>query len=137
MYGNLINRISENRCYKTDFVPNVGMGATEYMWSDRHAYSVCIVHKNWNKKGYEIIGLQRDYAERTDKNYMSDDQSYKYIPNINADICYLKSKIIDHEKLGKVKVYQPVRFNSKTNRWNQGGSNVVLGHRDAYFDYSF
>ena len=136
-YGNLLNRIDENRCYKLDFKPEVGMGATEYMWSDRHPYSICEVWTNWNNKGFEIVALQRDNYKRIDSNGMSDDQDYEFTPNLDASKHYLRSIFYNHPKLGKVKMYEPVRFNQKTNRWNKGGSNIVIGHRSKYHDFSF
>ena len=40
MYGNVINRVMEKS--KTPEIV-VGMGATECLWSDRHAYEVIAV----------------------------------------------------------------------------------------------
>jgi len=40
-YGNLTNRIEENRTYCEQIT--VGTGMTEYFWSDRHAYEVVAV----------------------------------------------------------------------------------------------
>jgi hypothetical protein len=136
-YGNLLNRIDENRCYKLDFAPTVGMGATEYMWSDRHAYSICEYFPNWKNKGFEIVGLQRDHAKRTDNNGMSDSQSWEFTPNPDAPVSYLRSTFYDHPKLGKVKMYEPVHYNEKSKRWNKGGDNIVIGHRSKYHDFSF
>jgi hypothetical protein len=136
-YGNLLNRIDENRCYKLDFVPTVGMGATEYLWSDRRAHSVCEYFPNWNNKGFEIVGLKRDIATRLDTNGMSDDQEYAFTTNTDARVSYLRSTFYNHPKLGKVKIYEPVHFNEKSKRWNKGGDNLVIGNRSEYHDYSF
>lgn len=40
-YGNLTNRLEEDKMF-TDEI-KVGTGATEYLWSDRHAYEVIAV----------------------------------------------------------------------------------------------
>jgi len=42
-YGNLMNRISEHSLSPT---PAIGMGATIYMWSDRHAATVVAISKS-------------------------------------------------------------------------------------------
>jgi len=136
-YGNLINRVAENAClFPIDHKVKVGDGGTEYMWSDRVPYSVCSVDYNWKNKGYEIIGVQRDHAKRTDNNGMSESQTYEFTPNIEASVNYLRS--YTYEKDGKTwKYYSPVRWNSKTNRWNAGGRAVTLGRRESYWDPSF
>ena len=136
-YGNLINRIQETACmFPVDYEVKVGLGGTEYMWSDRHAYSVCEVIKNWRGKGFDIIGVQRDNSKRTDKNGMSESQSYEFTPNKDAPVSYLKSETVETTN-GTRKLFQPVSWNEKTNRWNKGGRAVTLGHREEYWDPSF
>ena len=136
-YGNLLNRVAElYNAFPIDHVVKVGDGGTEYMWSDREPYSVCSVDLNWNNKGFEIIGVQRDHAKRTDNNGMSESQSYEFTPNTEASIHYLRSMIVETEQ-GHRKVYEPVRYNEKTKRWNKGGRAVTLGRREKYWDPSF
>ena len=136
-YGSIINRIQETACmFPIDFKVTVGFGGTDYMWTDSHAYSVCSVNPNWQNKNFEIIGVQRDNAERTDNNGMSESQSYKFTPNKESRICYLKSEIVETVN-GKRKLYQPVSWNENSKRWNKGGTAVTLGHRNEYHDYSF
>ena len=134
--GSILNRIDEHRCYKKENEPKVGMGATEYMWSDRHPYSVIQVDKKWKGKNFDIVVIQRDDAKRVDNNGMSESQTYEFTPNIEASVNYLRS--YTYEKDGKTwKYYSPVRWNSKTNRWNAGGRAVTLGRRESYWDPSF
>ena len=65
VYGNLINRISEMYLGPK---PEVGMGVTHYMWSDRHAYTIVEV------KNDHMVRIQRDKAtlvgEYLDQNYI-------------------------------------------------------------------
>ena len=108
-YGSLTNRMMES-CAQP--VPEIGMGATECMWSDRHAFTVIKI------KSKTRILVQRDKATRIDNNGMSDCQTYKY----EAD--------------PKGVVYELI----KTKRgWKilGGGSYFLLGVRDEHFDYSF
>ena len=136
-YGSIINRLSEScSAFPLNYEVKVGLGGTEYMWSDRKPYTVCVVHNNWKNKGYEIIGVQADDYKRIDENGMSEDQDYEFTPNIENTVHYLKSQKVQ-TKNGIMKFYQPVRWNNKTNRWNIGGTPVTLGHRKAYYDFSF
>lgn len=136
-YGSINNRIAESAClFPVDYKVEVGLGGTEYRWSDRRPYSVCVVHNNWKNKGYEIIGVQEDDAKRIDKNGMSEEQHYEFSPNIENCVYYLKSEIVETDK-GLRKLYQPVTWNNKTNRWNKGGRAVTLGRRNYYYDFSF
>lgn len=136
-YGNLLNRVSElYNAFPVDHIVKIGDGGTEYMWSDRRPYSVCSVDTNWKNKGFEIIGVQEDNAKRIDSNGMSEDQTYEFTSNPDAPVCFLKSIIIETEQ-GKRKIYEPVHWNEKTNRWNKGGTAVTLGRREKYWDPSF
>lgn len=60
-------------------VPVVGEGATEFMHTDRHAFTVVEVSKD-GKTCYIV----EDIATRTDSNGMSDSQQYSYAPNPNG-----------------------------------------------------
>ena len=134
--GSILNRLDEHRCYKKENEPKIGMGATEYMWTDRHPYSVIQVDKKWKGKNFDIVVIQRDDAKRIDNNGMSESQTYEFTPNIEADVSYLRS--YTYEKDGKTwKYYSPVRWNQKSNRWNKGGRAVTLGRREKYWDPSF
>ncbi len=97
--------------------PLIGMGATILMYSDRHACTIVAI----NKKG-NIIGVQRDKAERTDRGGMSDDQSYSYSPQTDAAIEYFRKR-----KNGAwIKNGEPMR----------NGTQIALGYRKQYYDYS-
>lgn len=66
---------------QTEQVFQPGDGATECLWSDRHAGTILSVSANGKK-----IEWQSDKATRTDNFGMSDDQSYSYAPNPNGRI---------------------------------------------------
>ena len=93
--------------------PTVGMGATELMWTDRHAYTVvkvCTPRK---------VMVRRDTATRTDKNGWSEDQTYTFEP-------------------GKEGYDEAVTLR-KDGKWrgSNGGSLFTLGRRDEYSDPNF
>ena len=109
VYGNLNNRIMEH----TTGEPVAGMGCTITMFSDRMAATVVEV------KSPTTIIVQEDTATRTDKNGMSECQTYDYTRDPRA----------------------PKRtFTKRKNgTWKERGANtgLVLGTRRAYHDYSF
>ena len=111
VYGNLMNRIMEDAKQAT---PEVGMGATVTMHSDRQAGT--IVGIDLFKSG----PVQEDDAKRTDKNGMSESQDYEYTVNTN----------------------NPIRsFNRrKDGSFTEVGSKytgLIVGTRDKYYDFSF
>lgn len=96
----------------------VGMGATGGCWTDRHPYTVVAVSASG-----KTITLQRDEARRTDKNGMSESQSYLFIPNPYGDM--IKASL------------------RKNGQWVEVGKQLgtgyrfQLGVRSKYHDYSF
>ena len=67
--GSLVNFLMGNNAT----LPKVGEGATILMYSDRHAYEVLAVSKD-----YKRVVIQRYAPERVDKNGMSESQDYAY-----------------------------------------------------------
>ena len=96
--------------------PEVGMGATEIMWTDRRAYTIVEV------RNPKTIVVQEDNAKRTDNNGMSESQRYEFTPNLEGE-----------------KIVVTLRKNGKWIRRgeSQNGRSFVVGYRTAYHDYSF
>lgn len=93
--------------------PEVGMGATMIMHTDRRAYTIIEV------KSPTVIVVQADVAIRTDGNGMSDAQSYRFKMNpASRDI-------------------RTVRRN-RYGEWKQqgGGWSFLIGKRLEQYDYS-
>lgn len=114
MQGNLINRVMEQGGQPK---PKVGMGATQCMWSDRHAYTIVTVFSE------KHIVVQKDKAIRADKNGMSESQEYTY----QADPEGTKYTVT-------------LRKNGKWVTKGEGlknGTGWMLGERREYYDYSF
>jgi hypothetical protein len=116
-YGSLLNAIADRSVIGAP-TPEPGMGATELLWTDRHAGTITWVSANGKR-----LRWRRDKAIRTDSYGMSDVQSYRYEPDPNA-----------------VEVEFTLR---KNGRWIQKGSpmrgsgSLMLGTRREYYDYSF
>lgn len=114
MYGSFINRLAE---HSQQCKPEIGMGATEMLYSDREPYEVISI------KDDRHITVRRLKAIRTDKNGMSEDQDYRYEQDLKGDIVNL--------------------FLTKKGKWRERykngclGNVFVLGHAEKYYDYSF
>lgn len=106
--------------------PEVGMGATELMWTDRKAYTILSVEKN--TRGVVVSAkMQADRSRRTDDNGMSDCQSYSYEADAAGKVVTIK-----RTRDGRWRVADP-----RTGRVNSASAIVRVGVRDAYYDFSF
>lgn len=114
VFGNLTNRIQEG---PAAVKPEVGMGCTILMYSDRHAATIVEV------KSSKLIVIQRDKASRTDKNGQSESQEYSFNPNPEA-----KREEVSLRKNGLWILKDGTMRN---------GTVVRLGERDEYYDYGF
>lgn len=108
-YGSIPNRIEEGREYKK---VEVGMGATELCYTDRHPFTVIEI-----KSPCRIL-VQEDTAIRTDDNGMSESQTYTYERNPNGEI-----RELIKTKKGWKEFKEDTRF--------------LIGYREEYYDYSF
>ena len=90
--------------------PKVGMGATVLCWTDRHAGTIVKITPTQ-------IHIQEDTVKRTDRNGVSECQTYEYSSNPQ----------------GKIHVFRK----TKTGYRNNAGNALCIGERDSYYDYSF
>ena len=111
-YGNLMNHVVVNQTKSP--APQVGEGATEFMWSDRQVWTVIEVSKNG-----KIVTLQQDdvkAAEGVDFGH----QDWVITPNPNGRTVKVSLR--------------------KDGRWKAMGSNhrvFQFGYRHYYYDWSF
>jgi len=98
--------------------PQVGMGATLLMWSDRHPYTIHKISED-NKKLWASL----DNYKRIDNNGFSEIQDYEYW----------------NENEKNPDRWQLFTFR-KDNRWHQGtklsGTVLSIGHREEYYDFT-
>ena len=92
--------------------PEVGMGITILMWTDRQPATITRISKSG-----KVFWFKRDHAERRDANGMSESQTYDFLPNPAAT-----------EQRATLR---------KTGAWKCQGHQIRLGSRDKYHDYSF
>lgn len=103
--------------------PVVGMGATECLWSDRHAVTIVEVTAKY-------IVTQADTTKRVDTNGMSESQEYEYTPNPEAYKQYWKK-----DQKGQ---YRQAHHNEKGNLvFNGSSTHLGIGYRDEFYDFSF
>lgn len=119
--GSLMNHIYSR---VTNPQPEVGMGVTICMWSDRHAGTIVAIEK-------DILVVADDDVKRIDSNGISESQEYKYTTNPNNRKTYWKK-----DKSGK---YCEYYMNRDTNRYNKCGTgcHLGIGYRQEYYDFSF
>ncbi len=110
-YGSFFNALGDQTRSRT---PEVGMGVTELMYSDRHPYTVTQVI-NTNR-----IMVKPDVATRIDNNGFSGSQEYEYKTNDNSPEIEL--------------------FLNKFGRWKMRGdaqgSTYLIGKREEYYDFT-
>lgn len=113
-YGSLQNRLMERGQMPK---PEVGMGATELCWSDRHPYEVVEVIDDRH------IVVRPLKWRRIDDNGFSESQEYEYESNPEARTCKL--------------------FLTKQGEWRErigrslGSSRFAIGFAERYYDFSF
>lgn len=99
--------------------PEVGMGATVLMWTDRHAATITDVSPN----GRTVV-IVEDNAVRVDSKGMTDSgQEYEFTPGDPAH-----AQVFTRRKNGAY-----VRQGEPMN----GGTRLLVGYRKHYYDYSF
>jgi len=114
--GSLVNHLVSR---SKGLEPVVGMGATELMWTDRHALTIVEV----NEKKTMVV-VQRDNVKRIDNGGpYTESQDYEFTPNPNATrVPYTLRKNGAWVKLGESM---------------KGGSRISIGRRSEYCDPSF
>lgn len=115
-YGSVNNRIMETA---QGPVPAVGMGVTEYYWSDRHPYEIIAI------KDDRHITVREMGHKRPDGYtcYGMGDNTWEVYSNPDGRIVNL--------------------FRKKNGRWvekvgrREGCNTFGIGHADYYYDYEF
>lgn len=158
--GSLFNYLMGNN----ESIPEVGKGATQLLWSDRHAYEVLSVSEDKTK-----VTIQRYAPTRLDKLGMSDQQCYEYVELVGSPIevvwyrnaWRIKSKSVvftkefDQQKEAETgKVYWSLTKEEREELYQGKDSlqvvegktrikteyhtiNILWGTKEEYYDYSF
>lgn len=151
-YGNLQNRLMENASLDGDIV--VGMGVTEYGYSDRHPYEVIEVI---SQKDVIIRGLDHKLAGEPMSNEWElisneDNPTYELVKRgkywyskvvITSDILDEMETTTDDARHFRIAMFlahndidpDVLRDKGKVTRYNRW--NVSFGVADYYYDYEF
>lgn len=110
-YGSLNNLLESQTASKT---PEVGMGATMLFWTDRKPATIVAVSKSGKR-----VTIQEDTATRVDTNGMSESQDYTFEPDPEGATYDYSLR--------------------KDGSWKMvnGDSQIRIGSREKYYDYSF
>ena len=128
--ASLVNHL-QSRATRGQPTPEVGMGATELCWTDRHACTVVSVEEiGGSKRWRHLIGVTRDTAVRTDKRGMDECQDYTYTSNPQGYVTLYASRPDSGE-------WVRVRRNEAGRLVLHKGNGLRLGERDEYHDFSF
>lgn len=150
-YGSLQNRISE-RSFCT--VPEKGMGATELLYSDRHAYTILEVSKETITATRDVymedhtvkpltrtypkwIMVRQDDAKLLPGCSIFGNQDYEY--SNDGDISKAQ-KAFYHKQSGQYRFESKVWKDGQrvgSGRTNMEMSIIAIGYRNEYYDPSF
>jgi hypothetical protein len=111
--GSLQNRIAE----RINIKPEIGMGVTEYWWSDREPYEIIAI-----KDDRHITVRRLDY-KRIDNNGISEMQEYEYYSNDKNDTheLFLTKQGVWRERIGR----------------SLGPNKFGIGRAERYYDPTF
>jgi len=122
-YGNAIYRIRENGVMTK---PEVGMGVTECLWSDRDPWEVIEVVSD-KKIRIRALGWNR-----VDDNGMSDCQKYEFFSKPDGEV---KTLVLRNGRWRDLKKEWHGEEMVETRRL--GASGWRIGRADRYYDFSF
>lgn len=152
VYGNLINRLQENRNHLKDGIIKEGDDITLYMWSDRTCYYVdkVIDQKHIIVKPYHVCA---DHSKPGGQGH----QDWLYFKTLKEQNKYLNDQHIMYN--GKEQHWEENPVESKGEEWvfrygkwykvigksNEGNGkptytkvgNISFGVRDYYYDWEF
>ncbi|MDR0825066.1 MAG: hypothetical protein LBN74_08220 [Prevotella sp.] len=145
--GSFINMLMSSN----SSIPEVGKGATVLLWTDRHAYEVMSVSKD-----FKTVVIQQYLPERIDDLGMSESQDYKYekLNGYDETIVWkwgawrkVYNKIIfedsyefdrkdEKELFDEDGIIQLVEGKTKA-KTEYSKVNIVFGIKEEYYDFSF
>ena len=142
LYGNVINRIQEEAISKA---PEVGMGVTEYLWSDRNAYEIIEVEneKHFKMRRYTAKHIgeygSQNWELISDENNATLDMVYRY-GGWYSRITYTKESVEKKLKEDGYILLDEKIMNKAINdgiAYEYNKMNIVIGVADYYYDFEF
>lgn len=151
-YGNLTNRLEENRMFCDEI--KVGTGMTEYSYSDRHAYEVVEVQDQKHVKvreldhrhigancmdnNWELVSNENNVVKTLTKR-----GNYWYWTSVITDAILANLESDDAEQRVRTQLFmaynnidaETLKAKKKVTRYNR--ARVSFGIADYYYDYEF
>ena len=136
-YGNLTNRLEENRMFCDEI--KVGTGMTEYSYSDRHPWEVI-----------EVVDQKHVKVRKMDHKHVGDgqmDNNWELVSNENNSVRALTKRgnywywtvVVTSDILDSIDKIETQLFlchnNIEVTRYHR--ANVSFGIADYYYDYEF
>lgn len=144
-YGNLTNRLEENKMFCEEIT--VGTGMTEYLYSDRRPYEVVEVkdqkhvkvrrldHKHIGNvpmdNSWELISNEENPVYEMTKRGNFWYWTVRITSDILEDLTFEKQLFLAHNDVDIDKL----REKGKVTKYHK--ANVSFGHADYYYDYEF
>lgn len=144
LYGSLQNRMMENQKEIPEI--KVGMGVTEYLWSDRNAYEVTKVvnQKNVFIRRYDVKNVGKGFGDNSwelisDETNPEQEVVFRYgkwyfkytITKESYDRCMKE----DGYCLISDKEYNDIIKKGFSNRYSE--AKITFGNADYYYDFEF
>lgn len=126
--GSVINHL-HSRATRGQPLPEVGLGVTLLHWTDR---SPGTIQNVFEEGKYLYIAVTDDDFKRTDKNGISERQTYDYTPRPDGVPSFYRRPCDDPNA-----PFTGVRKNTQTGRWNKNGNAIRIGVREKYEDPCF
>jgi hypothetical protein len=125
--GSYINHLASREIIGQP-TPEVGMGATLLLWTDRHAATIVAIHDA--RPGRWIIEVQTDYAKVVEGSTFDGSARYEYFRDPEGTTkCF---------RFDSRRGWRRVVWNAGTGRWNfRGGDGLKIGVRDEHRDPHF
>lgn len=155
-YGNLDNRLAEGKQFCDEIT--VGMGVTEYFYSDRHAYEVIAVkdQKHVTIRRYDVKNVGGDYSNKWE--YISNPENATFDLVKRGDVWFftktitaedykaaLEARMAEDPKNGEnlykldlaLAGFDAEKILAKGKQTTRSKANVSFGIADYYYDYEF
>lgn len=143
-YGSINNRIMEQGKDAEEIT--VGMGVTEFYWSDRHAYEVTEVtdQKHIKIREYKAIHVGQAYENKWD---LVSDETRPEIDLVKRGKYWYTYATVTREDLEDADMdfrvwmcnwgfdWDTIMKNGKQTKYHK--KNIVIGYADYYYDYEF
>lgn len=140
--GSVMNHL-RSRATDSEPTPEVGMGVTILMWTDRRAGTI---QRIFEERGQMVLEVTPDKATLVGGSKQSEAQEYSYAPNPNAPKEYYKKDASGAWREYEYKVTNSnydaaadIVHNTYSSRLSRksGGSSLQVGVREEYEDPSF